>query len=303
MKLRSRSCPLCGSNDDSIVVTEENFDESRLDGFAFASRKLPEFMSFRMVRCPVCDVLYASPAPESGWLRQGYESADFDAAEESRWAARTYARFLPRIAARLPTHSDVLDVGTGDGAFLAELRTAGFSGVVGIEPSRAPVAAAAPEVRSLIRESHFNPEDFIPGSIALLTCFQILEHVEDPGHLVGSAFRLLKPGGALFAVVHNYRAVSARVLGRRSPVFDIEHLQLHSPRSLRFLFETNGFRDISIGSLRNDYPLSYWVKLLPLGKELKCGLRRSLDHIGLGRLPVPLWAGNLWGIAFKSGGA
>ena len=50
------------------------------------------------------------------------------------------------------------------------------------------------------------------------------------------AFRILKPGGAIFLIGHNRRrSLSARLLGRRSPIFDIEHLQLFSPRSLRQL--------------------------------------------------------------------
>ena len=37
-----RSCPLCGSADQSHVVAESNIDLTKLDGFAFASRKKPE---------------------------------------------------------------------------------------------------------------------------------------------------------------------------------------------------------------------------------------------------------------------
>ena len=102
MKLRSRVCPVCGSGDWSDVLVEANYDERELGELAFASRKTPEFMHFRMVRCPDCDLLYATPAPELEWLRENYRNAGFDAAEESRYAARTYARYLAPIAVRLP---------------------------------------------------------------------------------------------------------------------------------------------------------------------------------------------------------
>ncbi len=57
MRLRARHCPLCGSDDVSRVALEAHHDEGDLDAFAFSSRKLPEFMHFRMVCCPSCDLL------------------------------------------------------------------------------------------------------------------------------------------------------------------------------------------------------------------------------------------------------
>jgi hypothetical protein len=55
-----------------------------------------------------------------------------------------------------------LDITTGDGAFLATLLEYEFKNVVGVEPLRAPVQAAAPKIRSLIREEMFRPDSFDP---------------------------------------------------------------------------------------------------------------------------------------------
>jgi hypothetical protein len=77
-----------------------------------------------------------------------------------------------------------------------------------------------------------------PESLNLVTCFQTFEHLADPLAMCGDAFHLLKPGGAVLFVGHNRRAVSARILGRRSPIFDIEHLQLFSPASVRRMVTT-----------------------------------------------------------------
>ena len=86
MELRERACPLCGSNDESMVRVRADYDEKKMGSFSFASRKLPEFMHYRMVECPVCDLLYATPAPEDGWLKDKYEGADFDSGQESEFA-------------------------------------------------------------------------------------------------------------------------------------------------------------------------------------------------------------------------
>jgi hypothetical protein len=117
--------------------------------------------------------------------------------------------------------------------------------------------------------------------------------------LCAAAFEALKPGGALFTVAHNHRSISARVLGKRSPIFDVEHLQLHSSRSLRFMLENAGFERVHIKSLRNDYPLAYWIKLLPLAPAAKRSLTRGLVRFRLADFVVPLWAGNLAGVGYK----
>jgi len=297
-ELHARACPVCGSS-IAREVAPANVDFSRLDGFAFASRKLPEYMHFRLVVCEACDLLYSSPAPARAALEQAYESASFDASDESRYAAATYAAFLPGIARRLPDREGALDIGTGDGAFLAQLVAAGFSDVLGVEPSAAPVALADPAVRGRIRNAPFRRADFRAEQFRLVTCFQTMEHVFDPLQFCRDAFRITKAGGAFFIVCHNRRAVLARLLGRKSPIFDIEHLQLFSPDSARRLLKRAGFRSVEVRTVINRYPASYWARLLPAPAALKGALLSTLAATGLGRLPIAAPVGNLAAIAWR----
>ena len=68
-----------------------------------------------------------------------------------------------------------------------------------------------------------------------------IEHVPDPAQLCRDALDLLAPGGALMLVCHDRRAPLNRALGTRSPIMDIEHLQLFSQASARALLERTGF--------------------------------------------------------------
>ena len=79
---------------------------------------------------------------------------------------------------------------------------------------------------------------------------------------------MLKPGGALFLIGHNRRAFSAKVLGRKSPIFDIEHLQLFSPVSVRHLLERAGFSRVEVRPVFNRYPLRYRAPL-PFSSRLQ----------------------------------
>ena len=297
--MRSRACPVCGSDSHHRVYAEARFDPSALDEFAFASRKLPEYMHYRLNECRRCDSLYANPLPTEETLQRAYVDAAFDSGEEARFASLAYGEFLPRILRRIGDPDGALDIGTGDGAFLEQLERHGFRNLVGVEPSAAPVAQAKPHIRGLIRQTPFRSTDFTPGSFSLVTCFQTLEHVPDPQSLCRQAHTLLRNGGALFVVSHNRRALSARLLGRKSPIFDIEHLQLFSPRSLQYALQRSGFHDIELLPVNNRYPLRYWLKLLPLPAPLKAEVLGRLRASRLGQLPITLAAGNFAAIAYK----
>lgn len=298
-RLKARCCPVCGSGDQSRVFAEANYDLAKLDEFAFASRKLPEYMHYRLVRCPGCDLLYASPVPDAGTLVRAYEEAGFDSGEEAACAARTYGRLLHSVAGFLPHRDRAVDVGAGDGAFLRELAGAGFREVIGVEPSAAPIRAASPEVRPWIRHGAFHEEDFAVESLSLLTCFQTLEHLPDPSALCRSAFRLLKPGGAVLFVDHDHRGFVNRMMGLRSPIIDIEHMQLFSRQAMSHMLGACGFVNTTVRGIVNAYPLHYWLKMMPIPLAAKKALSGAARRLRIGHLHVALPAGNMVAYGYK----
>lgn len=296
-ELTERACPVCGSGDDSRLFATQRLDFDALDEHAFASRKRPEHMRLRLVECPVCDLAYASPVPAPEALARAYDEAAFDSAEEARHAAATYAHELRELLTALPERRGALDIGTGEGAFLGELLKLGFAEVGGVEPSRAPIEAADPALAPLIEHGMFAADTREPGSLSLVTCFQTIEHVPDPAQLVRDAAAQLRPGGVFAIVCHDRRAPLNRLLGMRSPIIDVEHMQLFSPRSVEELLRRAGLRDVGRRTIRNRYPLRYWARLLPLPGRLQGPLAAGLERGGLGRRPLSLGVGNMlaWG--------
>jgi SAM-dependent methyltransferase len=296
-----RSCPLCASRDQSHIVAESNIDLAKLDKFAFASRKKPEYMHPRLIECPGCSLLYGSPVLSPDTLADAYRSAAFDSGNEARYASKTYAREVKKIMPRLPDLNGSLDIGTGDGTFLEELINLGFQNVIGVEPSHAPYAAARPETRNKIRLGLFRPEDYPLAAFSLVTCFQTMEHLWDPLGIARTVLPLLKTGGGFLIVVHDRYAFSARLLGFKSPIFDVEHLQLFSSRTARSLLERAGYNQVHVTSLWNRYSLSYWMRLLPLPNRIKNFLLNLALISRVGKLPISLPAGNLVCLGFKRG--
>jgi len=295
----SRSCPLCGSAADGRVVVESNVELSRLTEFAFASRKFPEYMHSRMVECDTCGLVYGTPAVSRESGLDAYKEAAFDSGEESRFAAQTYANLIAEQLNSIGSREKTLDIGAGDGAFLEQLIQLGFRDIIGVEPSAAPIACSKPHVRSMIRHNIFRARDFEGQQFDLVTCFQVMEHLWNPGDLTRDVYSILKPGGLFVTVTHNLKAFSARLLGEKSPIFDIEHLQLFSKKTIRALLQGAGFVDIRVMPVWNRYPIHYWVKLAPLPENLKKGLIALAKQRPLATIACSLPAGNMAAMARK----
>ncbi len=70
--------------------------------------------------------------------------------------------------------------------------------------------------------------------------------------------------GMIVLACHNVDAWVNKVLGEYSPVFDVEHIFLFNPATLRHLVESCGFVLRDEGRVMNTYPLSYWFRYAPI---------------------------------------
>lgn len=293
-----RCCPVCGSADDARVRFAERRGAPDRRA-SYAARKDPEGVSLRLVVCPSCELLYAPTAPRAAFLAHAYAEAPFEAAEEADCASASYAAAVAARLDRLPARARALEIGCSNGALLGRLAALGFEQVVGFEPSAAAAAAAPAEHKGRIRVASFDPhaipEDLPRGGFSLVIANQTLEHVEAPLALLKAARELLAPGGAFMSVAHDYRHWLMRLLGQRSPIIDIEHLQLFSRASLARALEGAGFERIEIGPFANRYPLRYWLRLAPLPESVKGPLQRWLHGAGagLGGMRLRLRVGNI----------
>lgn len=178
----------------------------------------------------------------------------------------TYQEFVRRF--RMPQHvravrmirehapgGTLLDVGCGTGGFLDVAAEAGFR-VFGIEPSR--IAGRAASEKHPVLRGDFQHVSLREKTLDVVTLWSVLEHVADPGALLGRVRSVLRNGGLLalripvgdgliprlaFAL---HRATLGALDFPLRIIFQLDwhykHYFLFNLRNVRIMLESAGFR-------------------------------------------------------------
>jgi SAM-dependent methyltransferase len=296
--LLATRCAICGTLGNATELYPANFDQAALNPAVFSARRLPDRVHFRLVRCHSCGLIRSDPIVDPEIFQRLYARSSFDYAGEVANLRRTYGHYLERVR-RLGPSDRLLEIGCGNGFFLDEARRRGVPEVWGVEPSAAAVEQAPADLRPRIIRDVMRPGLFAADSFDVVCLFQVFDHIPEPAALLEECYRILRPGGMVLCLNHNAAALSARVLGEKSPIIDIEHTYLYSPETLRRLFMDAGFLVVESGRAWNRYSLYYLARLVPLPARLKAGLLRWLHGSGIGKVPLWVSLGNLYQIARK----
>lgn len=226
----------------------------------------------RYFRCENCRAVIQMFEDDGAKVRlyDKYEEGDFSISiEENLGDKPDYAGFDE--VKRYLKPGKLLEIGPGTGHFLAAARSDGLD-VFGIEIS--------PYQRRYIREkwgietladpieqNRFDPKTF--DSVASFNC---IEHVADPKEHFRAVFRTLKPSGRFLVVTQNSGSLLARFAGRYWAMFKPQdHLSIPSPRSLRLVGESTGFKVVKIwcSEFPLETPLGFVVALRDLVADLR----------------------------------
>lgn len=301
--MRPVQCIICNTTEYEEGLYPSNVSEADLNTAVFSARRLPDRLHGRVVRCRQCGLVYTNPQVDTERLSHLYERSAYTYEGEERYIRRTYQRELSRLIPLLRDRKNpslsYLDIGCGNGFMLGAAKELGFDDPWGVEPSTHAIAQLNPEMKGRIVQGMFSLTLLGDKRFDTISCFQALDHIPDPAAFVREAFAALKPGGAVLFVNHNIASLTARILKERCPMIDIEHTFLHTPSTMRALFGRTGFVDIRVFPVRNDYPLHYWMHFLPAPRNLKTPIVGFLKRSRLGRIIIPLYAGNLGLIACK----
>ncbi|MDQ1412887.1 MAG: hypothetical protein QOE07_1475 [Acidimicrobiaceae bacterium] len=293
-------CAICGTADNASELYAASFRLDDLNPVIFSARRSPDRVHYRMVRCDTCGLVRSDPIASPDTLAQLYQESAFDYDDEVGNLRATYGRYLARLARYCGPEASLLEAGCGNGFAMQEALERGFAAVRGVEPSAAAVAGAAPEIAPYIVCDVMRPGLLAPGQFDAVCLFQMFDHIADPGGLLDDCWAALKPAGHILILNHNIEALSARLLGRRSPIVDIEHTYLYSPSTLARICGAHRFDVRENGAVWNRARIGYLARLAPLPATLRRAALATCDATGLGRVSLPLPVGNLYLIARKA---
>jgi SAM-dependent methyltransferase len=297
--LQPTRCAICDNEGNAAELWPATFDPKAFNARIFSARRLPDRVHYRMVRCNTCGLVRSDPVADEVLLADLYKVSTFEYGEEVAALQATYGRALGWLEARSQRCEALLEIGCGNGFFLQQALRQGWQEVRGVEPSADAVAKAPPAVHGMIEQDVMRRGLFTPESFDAVCLFQVLDHISNPIELLEECIRVLRPGGHILALNHNVSAWSARLLGERSPIVDIEHTYLYSPATMRTLFAKVGFRAAQVHTVRNTYSLAYLAQLVPLPASVKSWSLPRLRASRLGGIQVTVPLGNLCLIAAK----
>jgi SAM-dependent methyltransferase len=155
---------------------------------------------------------------------------------------------LPFRAAR------VLEVGCGQAGTLAWLKDSGIAAhTMGIELDPAAAALARPRVDRLIEGDAEAAIDGLPaGSLDLVLCLDVLEHLVDPWRAMAQLARALRPGGSVILSVPNIRHYSVSLPLLCSGRWQYEEAGILDRTHLRFFTRAGAAALISGAGLEAD---------------------------------------------------
>jgi hypothetical protein len=76
-------------------------------------------------------------------------------------------------------------------------------------------------------------------------------------------------------------------------------MQLFSERSVRYLFESAGYADVTVSAFANTYSLRYWMRLAPLPRGVKSAASSFAAALGMDNVKLKINVGNLTTSGFK----
>mgnify|MGYP001285314665 CR=1 FL=1 len=199
-------------------------------------------------------------------------SDQYYADKEAGYYLHARREILPYLP---PVSGKVFEVGCGNGETLALLKhenRCNWAGGVELFPA---AAVKAREKADLVLEGNIENCE-IPldeGSVDLMLCLDVLEHLVDPWSVLLRLNRFVKPGGSLICTLPNVRhlkvllplVVSGTWNYSDYGILDRTHLRFFTRRTAVSLVESAGFQVVDVGSTGlEEGSKAYYLNLLSL---------------------------------------
>jgi len=249
------NCPVCNSDDLKEVFKVKDFTVS---GEAFP-----------IVECRACSLRFTQNIPNADSIASYYESSEYIShSNTSKGIINRLYKFVRnrtmikkrKLIEKITGEQkgQILDVGSGIGTFLNEMKKNGWQ-VKGLEPD----ATARRKAKELYQLELNDTNLFYKLnalSFDVITLWHVLEHVHDLARYIQQLKLLLKDEGKLFIAVPNYTSKDATIYKEYWAAYDVpRHLYHFSPQAMQVLVEKNGLKLLQYKPMWYD---SFYISLL-----------------------------------------
>jgi len=244
MNHTNRSCPICQSNNGSLI---KKINFSLFEGH-------PMKGGYDLVQCQDCSFIYADTKVTQAELDDYYSNlSKYESKEISTGGGyNEYDRNrLIDTAKYISSKFDdkklaIADVGCAIGGLLEQLRNEGFNNITGIDPSISCVNITKNEKGiNCLRASLFEL-DYSFGKYDLVLLSHVWEHILDLDSALKSIEKILKPNGCIYVECPNAMNYK-NVIHAPYQEFNTEHINHFSSESFYNFFGSRGYSLVDSG--------------------------------------------------------
>jgi SAM-dependent methyltransferase len=191
----------------------------------------------------------------------------------------------------------LLDVGCGNGQFLAQMQKLGWE-VMGVELDPEAVRIAEERFGLRVFQGTLEEARLPDGSFDTVTMNHVIEHVPNPIGLLAECRRILRPGGKLVVVTPNIESLGHRLFREAWRGLEVpRHLYIFSPRALQECAERAGLKVLKLWTTARS-ALWMWAAsrlirrngILPGGSPQRLGLWLKLEGLAFWAIAYGLCA-------------
>jgi 2-polyprenyl-3-methyl-5-hydroxy-6-metoxy-1,4-benzoquinol methylase len=254
-KIHYTNCPVCGSAELKNVLSAKDHTVS---GEAFP-----------IAECNGCSLRFTQDVPDTAGILPYYKSEDYIShTDTSKGLVNRLYQLVRKKTLRKKRKlventtgikaGQLLDVGSGTGAFVNEMKQKGWQ-VTGLEPDEGARTVAKKLYNAELED--INRFYQLPAnSYDAITLWHVLEHVHELSAYVEQLKALLKEKGRLFIAVPNYTSKDAAIYKECWAAYDVpRHLYHFSPQSMKSLMEKHGLKLIGYKPMWYD---SFYISML-----------------------------------------
>lgn len=253
--------------------------------------------SLNILYCQRCRLSYLDYDPKLESIKKFY-SEEYFQGEGKRWGYYNY--FAERENLLLSSQKRltdiekiakvgrILDVGCATGFFLEAAKESGWK-PYGVEVSNFAGSVARKKFGKNVTIGELQKNTFHKNYFDAVTLWDTIEHLPDPKETLKIIQGILKRGGLICLSTGDIESLLAKISGKSWHLYHLpEHLSFFSPKTIRNLLKSCGFRVISISHPGSYYTIEYLIRRLASsyhGKPLKI-LERIITNVSLRKMSL-----------------